>query len=76
MSFDTQPFTPLPPTTAPSPPQPPSPNPIPNEPACVILTLLDIFKIVLLVAWKFTRCVSASVQTLPRHSDLCHSRSC
>ena len=38
MSCDTQPFTPLPPTTAPS---PPSPNPTPNEPACVILTLLD-----------------------------------
>ena len=41
MSCDTQPFTPLPPTTAPS---PPSPNPTPNKPACVILTLLDILK--------------------------------
>ena len=34
------PFTP--PPRQPPGPQPPSPNPTPNEPACVILTLLDI----------------------------------
>ena len=44
MSCDTQPFTPLSPPQ--QPPAPPSPNSTPNEPACVILTLLDIFIIV------------------------------
>ena len=39
MSCDTQPFTPLPPHNS---LQPPQPQPHPNEPACVILTLLDI----------------------------------
>ena len=38
MSCDTHPFTP--PHHS---PQSPSPNPTSNEPACVILTLLDIF---------------------------------
>ena len=40
MSCDMYPFTPPPEPPA---PQPPSPNPTPNEPACVILTLLDIY---------------------------------
>ena len=44
MSCDMQPFTPLPPQQPPAPPSP-NPNPTPNEPACVILTLLDILVI-------------------------------